>query len=60
MRCIAVLQLTFRKLTGIDRINASDIAAAYEAAANTTPATCVYQDSDKKKRGAAGYFPVMG
>jgi hypothetical protein len=27
----------FRKLTGIDQINASDIAAAYEGAANATP-----------------------
>jgi hypothetical protein len=51
---------TFRRLTGIDEINVRDIAAAYEAAANATPATWVCQDSDKKKRGGAGYFPVKG
>jgi hypothetical protein len=27
---------------------------------NAMLATWVYQDSDKKKRGGAGYFPVVG
>jgi hypothetical protein len=48
----------FRKLTGMDKINAHDIAAAYEAAVNATPATWCYQDSNKAQHVAAGYVPV--
>jgi hypothetical protein len=48
----------FRKLTGMDKINAHDIAAAYEAAVNATPATWCYQDSNKAQHVAAGYVPM--
>ncbi len=49
---------TLRKLTGIEKLSATDIKAAFEAAVNATPATWNYQDSDKAQRLAAGYFPV--
>lgn len=49
---------TFRKRTGMDEINARDIAAAFEAAVNATPATWRYQDSDKAQHVTAGYVPV--
>ena len=42
----------------MDAITARDIAAAYEAAVNATPATWCYQDSNKAQHVAAGYVPV--